>query len=135
MNLSLEIARRFLDRAKGDGQAYITLVADPKIPVWILGFHAQQAVEKSLKAVLAAASIEFPRTHNLSMLIELLRRSRVPLPPDADELPQLTPFGSALRYGDLPDETDATLDRSWAGQCIDRTIRWAESFVSKVQAS
>jgi len=28
----------------------------------ILGFHAQQAVEKSLKAVLASADVQFPYT-------------------------------------------------------------------------
>jgi len=29
----------------------------------VIGFHAQQAVEKALKAVLAASGLEIPRTH------------------------------------------------------------------------
>lgn len=37
-----------------------------------LCFHAQQAVEKSLKAVLISRGIDFPRTHNLRMLIDVL---------------------------------------------------------------
>ena len=38
----------------------------------LLCFHAQQAAEKSLKAVLIHHSIELPRTHNLERLIDLL---------------------------------------------------------------
>ena len=30
-----------------------------------VGFHAQQAIEKSLKAVLTARSVEYPYTHDL----------------------------------------------------------------------
>jgi HEPN domain-containing protein len=37
-----------------------------------LCFHAQQAVEKSLKAVLVHRGIGFPRTHNLGVLMDLL---------------------------------------------------------------
>lgn len=37
----------------------------------IVCFHAQQAAEKSLKAVLASLEIEYPWTHNLKRLIDL----------------------------------------------------------------
>ena len=37
-----------------------------------LCFHAQQAVEKSIKAVLVHHGIDFPKTHNLQVLIDLL---------------------------------------------------------------
>ena len=36
------------------------------------GFHLQQTVEKSLKAWLAAKGIDYPRTHDLSLLLGLL---------------------------------------------------------------
>jgi len=36
------------------------------------GFHLQQAVEKSLKAWLAFKSVDYPRTHDLSLLLGLL---------------------------------------------------------------
>jgi len=41
-------------------------------------FHAQQTVEKSLKAVLALYEIEYPRRHDLGELLELAK----PLTPD-----------------------------------------------------
>lgn len=37
-----------------------------------LCFHAQQAAEKSLKAVLIARKVVFPKTHSIKLLIELL---------------------------------------------------------------
>ena len=95
MNPSHEAAMSLLEKARGDQRAYHVLIADEKMPAWLVGFHAQQAVEKALKSVLAAASIECPRTHNLSMLVGLVRKHDLTLPPDAEELWRLTPFGAA----------------------------------------
>ena len=38
----------------------------------IFGFHAQQAAGKALKAWLAAFGVEYPRTHDLSLMLTLL---------------------------------------------------------------
>lgn len=35
-------------------------------------FHAQQAAEKSIKAVLIYKSISFPKTHSIRMLLDIL---------------------------------------------------------------
>jgi len=37
-----------------------------------LCFHAQQAVEKSVKAVLVLRGVEFPKIHSLPRLMDLL---------------------------------------------------------------
>ena len=50
--------------------ARIPLPAESKYE--ILLFHAQQAVEKSFKAVLTRYEIDFPYTHNLQRLLELI---------------------------------------------------------------
>ena len=60
-------------------------------------FHAQQAVEKSVKAVLTAWAIHFPKTHNLFALFDLLP-SGIPLPPDEEETARLTEYAAAARY-------------------------------------
>ena len=39
----------------------------------IFGFHAQQAVEKALKAWLAFFDVQYPRTHDLTLLLASLR--------------------------------------------------------------
>jgi len=46
----------------------------------MLLFHAQQAVEKALKAVLVSQEIDVPRTHNLLKLVALLPRHFAALP-------------------------------------------------------
>lgn len=38
----------------------------------IFGFHVQQAVEKSLKAWLSHLENEYPKTHDISLLLNLL---------------------------------------------------------------
>ncbi len=122
MNSSAEFARGLLVKARGDGYVLARLADDESAPQWILGFHAQQAVEKALKAVLALHQLEFPRTHNLSMLLEILRRAGVTPPPEGDALDQLIPFGVALRYGDIADDDALVFDRVWAVYAVETTI-------------
>ena len=127
MSPSHELARSLLEKARGDRHACLKLMDDSETPTWLVGFHAQQAVEKAIKAVLALSSIEYPRTHNLTILVELLGKHGLPLPSDADEIEKLTPFGAALRYDDEASSEDVPLDRAWAAACADRIVRWAEA--------
>lgn len=62
-----------------------------------LCFHAQQAIEKSIKAVLVHHRIASPKTHSIARLIDLLPPSVCgpPAPLDSD---QLTAYATALRY-------------------------------------
>ena len=62
-----------------------------------IGFHAQQAVEKGLKAVLASRGARFERTHDLDRLLELLEEQALRAPIDPDELTALTHYAVSLR--------------------------------------
>jgi HEPN domain-containing protein len=97
----------------------------------IVGFHAQQAVEKALKAVLAVRGVEFPFTHSLRALAELSTNAGAPLPPELSEVDRLTPFGVGLRYGALDDLVPVTRATAiaWAGQ----TIAWARTILDAVE--
>jgi HEPN domain-containing protein len=55
----LEEARLLLRKASEDAEAVDKLAADVDIADAIVGFHAQQAAEKALKAVLAASGDDF----------------------------------------------------------------------------
>ncbi|MBN2561148.1 MAG: HEPN domain-containing protein [Phycisphaerae bacterium] len=127
MSLQLENARRMLARARDDAYVLTRLLDDPSAPDWPLGFHAQQAVEKALKAVLAARGVEYPLTHNLAMLVAKLAQHGLGAPPDSEGLARLTPFGVALRYDDVAEPGQAVLDRKWVAACVDRTLDWAEA--------
>ena len=47
------------------------LPEDERISSEILAFHAQQAVEKALKALLVQRQVEFPHTHVIGLLLNL----------------------------------------------------------------
>lgn len=64
-----------------------------------VGFHAQQAVEKALKAALASRDLEFPFTHDLGALMQLCEDAGFELPADLAEADRLTPYAATLRYG------------------------------------
>jgi len=63
----------------------------------IFGFHAQQAIEKALKAWLAWLDVEYPRTHDLSLLLSLLQAREADIAPFED-LIEYTPYAVQLRY-------------------------------------
>lgn len=106
-----ELARRFLTLADRDIRAFRKLSDDLEIDDEIVGFHAQQAVEKCLKAVLAKHSIEVHKTHDLQVLLDLLIRNNLPVPPAREGIDALGPFAVELRY-DLV--TAEPLDRGQA---------------------
>jgi uncharacterized membrane protein (Fun14 family) len=53
---------------------------DKDIADAIVGFHAQQAVEKLIKAVLAIRGVAFMKSHALSYLIGLVEETKSRLP-------------------------------------------------------
>jgi HEPN domain-containing protein/predicted nucleotidyltransferase len=64
----------------------------------IFGFHAQQAIEKSLKAWLAFLHLEYPLTYDLSALLALLEQHGCDVEM-FQELVFYTPFAVVFRYG------------------------------------
>jgi HEPN domain-containing protein len=70
----------------------------------VVAFHAQQAAEKYLKALLTRHQIEFPKTHELRRLLELLAGAEPQLATSLTDIKWLEPFGVDVRYpGDRPD--------------------------------
>ena len=67
-------------------------------PDAVLGFHAQQAVEKLIKALLSALSIPFELTHNLGRLLVSLQSAGEHLPPTPVSIADLNDFAVMYRY-------------------------------------
>lgn len=124
-------ARALLARARDDAYVVPHLRGEADAPLWVVGFHAQQAVEKALKSVLSNRGIEYPRTHNLVMLVEMLRRAQIGLPPDADGLGWLVPFGVLLRYEDVEGTEPQPIDPEGFDGLVARTIDWAAEDLKK----
>ena len=88
-----------------------------------LGFHAQQAVEKALKSVLAARDGDFPFTHDIEALLELCEGAGLEPPEDLPAAGRLGPYAGATRYGlGDPASVDPEDALRWAAEAVD----WAQ---------
>jgi HEPN domain-containing protein len=120
----IEYAELLLRRANGDLQACRVLTKDADIDDNIVGFHAQQAVEKAMKVVLVLADADLPLTHDLKFLLRQLREIGAEPPEDISQTSWLTPWAAELRY----DEPIA-LDRAAALRAAESATDWAGSLL------
>ncbi len=104
-----EQALLLLKKAADDEALLLEVIESRQVSDEIFGFHCQQAVEKLLKALLSDCRIDFPRTHNLRLLMDLLADAGFLLPDTLTDLDILTPYGTLFRYEDFPSEIE--LDR------------------------
>jgi hypothetical protein len=64
----------------------------------VFQFHTQQAIEKLLKALIAAHGRDFAFTHDLEVLTDQLLELGETLPAFGVRLSDFTPFGVLVRY-------------------------------------
>jgi HEPN domain len=122
-----DLAQLLMEKAAGDEKILLRLIDDDDIPDDGLGFHAQQAVEKRVKAVLAQNEVVYERTHNIAYLLKLLDDAGIPKPDEADDLPNLSPWAAELRYGR---PSGATPDRQQMRRLVKRTKVWADAHLA-----
>jgi HEPN domain-containing protein len=101
------------------------LASKPEISDEIVGFHAQQAVEKWLKAVLGSRSIEFEYTHDLRRLIGEVMTAVGEFPFDLPEVVALTEHAVPLRYDEILDTEP--LDRQAVVRLVKEVGEWADA--------
>lgn len=66
-----------------------------------LCFHAQQAAEKALKALLVSYNRDYPRTHNIGTLLDFLPET-LTIPTEVEQAAGLTDYAVMTRYpGDV----------------------------------
>jgi HEPN domain-containing protein len=92
-----------------------------------LCFHAQQAAEKALKAVLVFRSVPFPKTHNIRTLMDLLPEDLI-LQEEVKEAAILTDYAVLTRYpGDLEPVTEE--EYLEAIRIAETMVQWAEKII------
>jgi HEPN domain-containing protein len=94
---ALGTAQEWLKRAKGN----LALAKQPKPreAFWDdLCFDAQQAAEKSIKAVLVHRRIDFPKTHNIRALLELVDPTGSQISKEIWQAIDLTNYAVETRY-------------------------------------
>lgn len=115
-----------LRKAREDLDAVEALVHLPNIGDAVIGFHAQQAVEKAMKAVLVDRGDVVPRTLDLSHLLERLEAVGVEVRDELVEVRRLGPWAVEYRYGE---SLDAVLDREASPRQVSRFVSWAQGLV------
>ena len=91
----------------------------------IFGFHAQQAVEKALKAWICLHGIEYPFTHQLARLMTILKNDGE----DMEEfwaLDQYSVFSVQARYEEGDVALDEPLDRDAVIAEVQTLLDWVE---------
>ncbi len=97
MATAVDLARGWLQKGDSD-RANADRTARSTGPYDTACFHAQQAVEKYLKSVLALAGSPIPRTHDLEDIYNYCVAVEPALQLDRMELSALTPYAVELRY-------------------------------------
>jgi HEPN domain-containing protein len=94
----LAVVREWVTKAENDlKNAAHTIKLEEQCPTDTVCFHAQQCVEKYLKAVLVQEGSDFPKTHDLEELIMMApERCRPSL--TSDEQSALTDYATGARY-------------------------------------
>jgi HEPN domain-containing protein len=94
-----------------------------------LCFNAQQAAEKGLKAVCLAKDLEFPRTHSVVRLVDILEAGEVSVPNTVREADVLTHYAVQSRYPGWAEEVTQEEYRE-ALELAARVVFWAESVIA-----
>jgi HEPN domain-containing protein len=110
-------------KAADDARAMQLLAPNQEVSDEIIGFHAQQAVEKWLKAVLGFRGVEFEYTHDLHRLIAEVVAAVGEFPFDIPEVVALTEHAVPLRYDEILDTEP--LEREVTVALVDAVGEWA----------
>lgn len=132
MTPRLEEANRLLRLARRDQETFDLLLPLPQANLAALGFHAQQAAEKSLKAIATLRGIEVRRTHDLAALGQAILDDGGTLPLPTDELRRLNPFAVEFRYND---EVMPKIAREELNSLLRTLLEWARMVVAESETN
>ena len=122
-------------------QADSDLILARRVPEGVLLerrlFHAQQAVEKALKGVMVSRGLLYPRTHDIKVLINLLRAGGVAVPDEAMSAKDFTRFEAMTRYPIDFAAPDLKVTEEYCNIAADITaavVEWAKTEIAKTES-
>ena len=93
-----------------------------------LCFNAQQAAEKAIKAVCLARGLDFPKTHSLVRLIDILEADGLKIPQNVREADILTQYAVQSRYPSVVEDITKEEYRDTL-KLAAKVVFWAESVI------
>jgi HEPN domain-containing protein len=96
-----------------------------------LCFDAQQAAEKSIKALLVARGLPFRFVHDIGELLKAAADGGIEVPDSVMESVELTEYAVEARY---PGPFEAVTDAEWrtAVRLAETVVAWAEAEIAAV---
>ena len=125
-----DFVQQWLEKARQDLLAAETLLQSGFVEGAIVGFHAQQAAEKFIKALLVRHQVPFAKTHDLTLLRQHVSAVDSTLAGNLTPADALTPYGVDHRY---PGGA-ASITRAEAEQAV-RTAQQVRDLVLAALAS
>ena len=125
MNAPDSVPLAWLRRARSDLQLGQVALRSKGVLPEDACFHAQQCAEKALKALLLQRGIDFPRTHVIEVLLDLLKAQGLDIPTAVDEAFQLSEYAVQTRH---PGEWEP-VTKEEARQAIEQAslvLNWVE---------
>jgi len=114
-----QLTEEWISKAEGDYHTMLRESRTEHFPNFdAVCFHAQQCVEKYLKARMCEAEIRFGESHDLVAILEMVRDIEPGWQQFSEEMAYLSQFSVAFRY---PGES---ADASLASDSIDRCERF-----------
>lgn len=92
-------------------------------------FHAQQSAEKTLKAYLVWLEIEFPKTHVLEDLLDLIAQKDLSLEGWREGLQIMTPFAVEIRYPEF--SLPSLVEAKQAVETADEVLKFIKTALPK----
>lgn len=98
-----ELVQQWLGKAGEDLGLAEDLLTQNSPYLGAIGFHSQQGAEKYLKAFLIHHQIDFPKTHDLVEILDLVAVVAPDMAQSLRDVCALNPYGVDIRYpGDIP---------------------------------
>lgn len=98
------------------------LLPDPECPLDTVCFHAQQCIEKALKAYLTAHRVLFEKTHDLGQLLYLCKAD-AELVRELEGVQGLTHYAVELRYAEAITEDPTRSEAQKSVELAKKTLK------------
>ncbi|MEO5572074.1 MAG: HEPN domain-containing protein [Bacteroidia bacterium] len=121
--------KKWLGSAESDMELSLKGKASKKILYITLCYHSQQAVEKSLKAVLIHLDKRYPHTHDISVLFNLIEETNIEIPNIIKPATEFTKY-VIWRY---PDDIFEIEKEEYKHVIViaQKVLKWAKSIIKK----
>ncbi|MFP4467093.1 MAG: HEPN domain-containing protein [Candidatus Goldiibacteriota bacterium] len=125
---NIDEARNWLRRARSSHAHSGSGASLKNILLEDLCYDAQQAAEKALKALCIGATGAYPKTHDISHLMDLLEKKRLKIPEKVKKAKGLTLYAVQTRY---PGDYEPVTKKEYkdAVNTAGEVIKWASKLL------